>query len=428
MKAAHLRLLKKRPHWAAISDGRQALLAYTLVMFFYYFGDTIMSYISPIVINSYVSNQVILGLIISTSSMIGLLCDTLFAKIFQHKSYPFFAPLTLLSAILFPISFIFFPHITPTFIFAMAIWGAYYEFARFSHFNFIHAFVKTREHAHAWGILQAFQALALLVAPLLAIFFFDINKFLPFWVAIGFFVISLIGFYWMSWKWKKHVRHHVIESQPPIPATLMQKVKIWHLLIKKIWPIFVFLLILTVLDSSFWTVGTLLSEELRHTSWLGSFLIPAYIFPSIIVTLLAPRLAWRFGKKRVSFITAIIGSLILLAGGLIFPGGGFVIVVLLSSLFIEVSYPEIYAVFEDYVARLGVFGNDMVGLEGAAISLGFIAGPILAGILASFLGNQNAIVCFAGLFGLTAVLALSKVPRKIKMPQQELLEITIAKK
>jgi MFS family permease len=161
---------------------------------------------------------------------------------------------------------------------------------------------------------------------------------------------------------------------------------------------------------------------------LGSFLIPAYIFPSIIVTLLAPRLAWRFGKKRVSFITAIIGSLILLAGGLIFPGGGFVIVVLLSSLFIEVSYPEIYAVFEDYVARLGVFGNDMVGLEGAAISLGFIAGPILAGILASFLGNQNAIVCFAGLFGLTAVLALSKVPRKIKMPQQELLEITIAKK
>lgn len=186
---------------------------------------------------------------------------------------------------------------------------------------------------------------------------------------------------------------------------------------------YLFLLGLTLLDSSFWTMGALLSEELRNDGFLGNFVIAAYILPSVFMSLIARQIAKPWGKKKTAFATALIGSLILILGGLIVSGSFFVLVILAAAFFLSISYPEMYAVFEDFVARMNHNGNDMVGLEGSATSLGYIIGPVLAGFLSTYVGYQYTLVSFAIIFFATAIVAYIKVPPKVRLPQSELAQI-----
>jgi MFS family permease len=95
----------------------------------------------------------------------------------------------------------------------------------------------------------------------------------------------------------------------------------------------------------------------------------------------------------------------------------------LSSFFISISWPEIYAVVEDFVARSGRASSDLVGIQGFSINLGYVLGPIFAGIVADMIGiKQTFSVLGAGLT-LVSLLALFVVPRKIRLPERQLQEV-----
>jgi MFS family permease len=386
-------------------------------MMLYFVGDTIMGYTSPVVIHQYLSSSVLMGFVLGFSSLIGFFSDLFLPQFFPGKTFFFFSPLTLIIALFFPLAFLAFPHGIPTFLFAMLIWGLYYELARFSHYSFIHTILKPAEHAFAWGTLQAFQSLSLLITPLVAMTLIDIHISLPFLTAMSVFIAGLAGVLVLVSFLKQKQLSTIVPAQH---HRLKQEIRIWKVLFVRVWPIYLFLLTMTLVDSAFWTLGALLTERLRHLSWFGSLLIPAYILPFLFMSLLAPWLAKPWGKKRIAFATAFIGSLLLMGGGILTQGLAFIPVVFVSSLFLSISYPEIYAVFEDYVGKLNEFGNDMVGLESSAISLGYIFGPVLGGVLAAWLGIQGAIVIFASTFALTALIALLVVPRRVSMPKQKL--------
>ena len=98
-------------------------------------------------------------------------------------------------------------------------------------------------------------------------------------------------------------------------------------------------------------------------------------------------------------------------------------VVFISSTFTSLAFPELNATFEDYVARLDNFSNDLVGLRSSAGSLAYIIGPVTAGFLASKLGNWQTITIFAGALVIVAAAMLYVIPRKLRMPKQELVEV-----
>jgi MFS family permease len=100
-----------------------------------------------------------------------------------------------------------------------------------------------------------------------------------------------------------------------------------------------------------------------------------------------------------------------------------ILTIFTSAIFSSVSYPAILAATQDYVTRLGEFGGEMVGLQNASSSLGYVIGPILAGWAGMQFGNIHAV----GLIGLlllgVSMLNLIIVPRKIHLPQKELQNI-----
>jgi MFS family permease len=100
--------------------------------------------------------------------------------------------------------------------------------------------------------------------------------------------------------------------------------------------------------------------------------------------------------------------------------GLMLILISLGSFFLALAIPEIMAVSEDYVNRLGKYSNDMVGLERSAVSSGYIIGPIFAGGVASILGNHLTFSVIGVVIILVSLLALILTPEKIFLPQKEL--------
>jgi len=400
-----------------LNKRKKALIGFSVVMAFIFMGDSIMSYLAPVVIERHTSSRFLMGLIISSSSVIGLICDLFLPKMFPDKKYDFFTIWTGLIALIFPLVFIFLPAHIWAYLLAMAAWGIYYELARFSQYSFVHTFLHRDEHASAWGVMEIARSLALTIGPIIASLLLMKSEIQASTAALISFIVALIGFFIVNELYNHRKVDPVTKNNH---RSLKQEVKIWVTLMKKIWHLYFYLFSVMMLDTAFWTVGILLAEQLKQTNFLGNFLIPAYVFPSMFMSLLAGKLARKHSKKKIAFLSSLIGASMLLFGLLFIKSSLLILVIFLSSFFITLSFPETYAVFEDYVARLKDFGHDMVGLESSAISLAYIVGPILAGLLATFLSLQNTIAVFAAILVLMSGVSLFIVPKKIKMPQKTL--------
>lgn len=388
------------------------LILYCTIIFFLSTGDAIMSYVSPIFIEDKVNNPLIMGIILSASSLVGLTCDLLFPQWFRKKRYSFFLLAAIVCALTFPLLFILFPPHIIVLLFAMLIWGIYYEFMVFSNFNFINKHVTPKEHASSWGILETFRSTAYLIGPIMASLLLSITATSTLYITLIFVLFSFICF--MTF-FKYRLKSEVPEAKPASRNPL-QELKLWGVLLKKIWPLFLFTLILGLIDSAFWSVGTLLSEDLKNQNFWGGFLLPAYMLPSLILAFIAGRAAKSFGKKRAAFWSGIFGGILLFVAYLSTNPALIVLIVFLSSIFLSLANVEMTATFEDYVGRVGIFVNDVIGLQSSSVSLAYIIGPVMAGSLAFFGGYRFVFIVMGGLLAAFSILALIIVPRKIKMP------------
>lgn len=393
------------------------LLIYSTVLLFLGLGDAIMSYYSPVYINQYVSNEFILGLIIATSSMFGLGCDILFGELFKSKSHHFFLVRAVLVALLFALSFIFFPPRLAVFIVSMALWGIYYELILFSDFNYINHALDHPHHSLGWSIIKTFTGVAYLIGPLLAGYLFNLQTDLPPLGALFMFFVAIVLLLLFRRQLNRRSQTPFNPNQPKLH--LGHEFKLWRLLLPKLWPVLLFVFILTAMDATFWTVGSLLAEEMDQ----GGLLIAAYMLPSLFAGYLSAQLSPRFGKKRTAFVSGLICGLLFVASGFLNQTLLFILFVFIASVFQGMAMPEIFGAVEDYLERLGPRANALVGLENSTTSLAFIIGPILAGIIATLTGDRLVFAFMGGLITIISFIALLVVPRKIRLPQSAIAQI-----
>jgi MFS family permease len=318
---------------------------------------------------------------------------------------------------------LFFPHAVPEFILAMAIWGVYYEFLVFSKAYFIEAFIKMDRHAMAWGILNTFRSITMFVSPIFVPILLDRGVEQPLIATFTFLFLGMIGIL-IFHKLFPHKDRDVVKEVVVKRTSALKELYIWRSLIKRIWPIFLFMFTLFVLEATFFSVGVLASEDLRQISQWGTFLIPAYTLPNLFTGFFIQKLGISLGKKRLAFGCGAVGGVLLFVATLLESHPLLLILTIFTSaIFSSVSYPAILAATQDYVTRLGEFGGEMVGLQNASSSLGYVIGPILAGWAGMQFGNIHAV----GLIGLlllgVSMLNLIIVPRKIHLPQKELQNI-----
>ena len=132
------------------------------------------------------------------------------------------------------------------------------------------------------------------------------------------------------------------------------------------------------------------------------------------------RITGVLGKKRTAFVFGLLGGIGLSLIALFDNVYMIILFVFAASVFTSVAYPALRAAYEDYISRLGSFGNDFVGLEQSFSSVAYIIGPILAGGLAALFGAQRAFSFMGILLAVVSAFALVVVPRKIRMPHADL--------
>jgi MFS family permease len=395
------------------------LLVFSMIMFFACLGDSIMSYVSPVYIEENVHSPFLMGLILSFSSLVGVVFDFYISEKQWHKTYRFFIKTTVLLAILFPITFILLPAHVFTFLTGMFLWGAYYEYRGFSNYNFIHHFLSKDKHSLGWGIILSSMSFAYLLGSTISSNIVDLGFKYAFSIALIPFVLAFVMYKIFSYMYAAHImstKKHVIEVKKGLRIEFKILRSLWH----RIWPLTTFSFMIMFIDACFWTVGVLLTENLKDTSKVGSLLLVAYMFPPVFTGLLASKFNTRLGKKRTSFIAGLISAVFLVAVGFVQSVPLLIVCIALMSVFLNIGHVLHSAAVEDYVARLGNFGNDIVTTEQLAGSTAYIIGPIVLGFLAETIGYQQTFAVAGVLMALTAVVCLVVVPRKLKMPQVEL--------
>lgn len=381
-------------------------------------GDAIMSYLSPVIIESHLNNAFLMGLVMSASSVVGFTADLLLGKFFGRRSYVFFAFWGSLIAIFLPLSFFFLPPLLPVFILSMAIWGLFFELIEFALFAYVENFHTSGEHAKAWGVLSSFRGASYMVGPALATFALHRGENLALLMAVGLFVVSLIGFLLFRLVFGKgHV--HTFEESTEDLNLKEHFLAVW-IVFRRIWPVWFFTLALFIVDATFWTTGTLFSEYLGTIHSYGSLFMSVYMMPFMAAGLLSAKLAKPYGKKRAAFIAGLCQGFLMLFLGIVTNVPLLLMIVFCSSFFAAIALPEIMATSEDYVTRLKGMGSIMVSLELVAASIGYVIGPTTAGYLTETIGMQKTIMVAGGFLMIMSSIMLIVTPRKIRLPQSEL--------
>jgi MFS family permease len=130
----------------------------------------------------------------------------------------------------------------------------------------------------------------------------------------------------------------------------------------------------------------------------------------------------RYGKKRTAYASLLIGSMILSTFFFIKSPVAAIFVVFIASIFINLAYPAINSSYADYICDAPQVDGEIEGLEDFFVNVGYIFGPLMAGILADIL-NIPAAFSILGLIGvILAVVLLVAGPKHIiiKIKQSEL--------
>ncbi|MFC1700115.1 MFS transporter [Patescibacteria group bacterium] len=398
------------------------LIVFSTIIFLISLHDGIMSYVSPVILNSTLNDTFLVGLILSSSSLFGMFFNFTIATFYDHKNYRFFIPRMLLFALIFPSIYIFLPRKIFFFVMAMIVWSIYYEFRNYSKYNFVHEFLPPQKNTDAWSVMQIFQASSYMIGPAIAVFLISKNLNAPLYTTITIVSTAVLVYLFFIKFYAKKKKKEAKRPQGKF-SDFLKQLKVFRILSKKLWCLVFFSFTLTLLDVSFWTIGVLYSEILRNIHELGQFFIVVYGLPAIFVGFVAPHIYQRLGKKRTGFITGALAGLSLVGVGLASNIHHILISVFLASTFFNITFILISATFEDFVTRLDESENDIVSMSQFSQNLAYAIGPILLGFIAKKYSFGNAFMTAGTILVCSAIISYFIVPRKIRLPRKALAKV-----
>lgn len=398
---------------------RWRFLAYGLMIFFLTSADATMSYMAPVIMQHRLGATT-MGLVLSTSSAMGCLTDFTLARLFGRKRADFFIRLVLGLFWLFPAIMFCFSSI-PMFVLAMVIWGVYYEAIVFSNYHAVHEFVAPSAHAWAWGVVTTIRSVGWVIGPLVAGMIVEQNQTLPLLLAVVLYSVAALVYLTQKLLFRPLKQAAVSNKKVATSHSFRQELKIWQTYGRIIWPLLGLMFLIVVVDATFFSIGPVYGEGLAATHPLGGLFITMYTVPSVVLGMLTGVLARPLGKKRTAFVAGVLAGVGLITMSQMGSVPLILVTTFLASCGLSLIFPELSAVFEDFVARSRQTGNDLVGLAAISSSAAYVLGPIAAGFLSDHIGSQSVF----GVWGLAilflSVMAFVVVPRKIKLPQQKLI-------
>ena len=393
------------------------VVSLSVILFFIFLGDAILSFWVPNLLQeSFNGNALLMGLVFSFSSVIGLLTDIAFPsllKSFTVRKLIMWAGILGLSFLLILMLGAEVPNVS-IFLLAMAIWGVYYEFLGFGSQQFIADSVPLKLRPSGWAILGTFKNLAYFLGPILAGWLLMAGRFALAGVVIAFIVTGIII---VTFVGKKHRRPISIEISE---VNLWRELGHWKLLFAHVWPIVIISIFLGLIDVTYWTTGVVWMETLSKESFWGNFLLPAYQMPALFMGFVVARWGIYKGKKKMALRFLILASVFLIMLVFNMPVPLYIVSIFMSSIMLGVTYPLVDTVYSDIVARMGRERKHLVGLSNSTRSIAYIVGPAISGFITEFLGSKMTFVVIGAATLIVSIVLFFITPKKLKLPQEDI--------
>lgn len=392
------------------------VVIFCFTLFLLRIADAVISFWAPVQIQNSLNSSFVMGLIISFQSVVGFFADLVFPRMLRSiKARRLIFGGIVMSALtsLFLVGSVYKPFVA-IFLVTMAIWGIYYELISFASYQFMGSAVPLHMRSGAWGIAGVFVNSAYFLGPLLAAYLL-LRGYIA--VEIVILVFLLMAFIFLTFT------SHLHDTLAQIDLTEINpwvELKHWLTLSKHIWPAIIISLLLGFIDSTFWTTGTVWTENLSKTSAFGGLFLPFYQLPAVVMGFLVARWGIYKGKKILSEKVLIIAGIFLAGLGLSGTVAWQLAMVFLSAIALAITYPLIEGVYTDIVARMGKEKKEMIGLTSSVINISYIIWPPIAGIVASRVGERLTFSFVGILTVLVATVLLFVTPKKLRLPQTEI--------
>lgn len=365
------------------------------MLLFWALYDGLLAYILPIMIVDLGYSVSIMGLIVASSNVFGIIYDFLLTKFIPNTSYRRLFLYVSILCLIYPLM-LWSSKTIPFFLISMAIWGLYGDLADFAIFDFVSRRASDDNHSHYFGILGIFKSLGYLLGPIVAgLIVTDHLTFFPFSLAYSFillfiiFYIILVNF--SPLKDSPEYDHRAKYSH----FNFFKEFKLLGRIGKVLLPVIIFEVTLYIFDGVFWVIGPVFSQSFTDFKNFGGFFMTAYTLPTLIVGWYVKPITRKFGKKRTAYISFIIGCFLIIPLAFINNPYLIILFVFLSSLANSVAWPAIHGACADYISESRFYEKEIQSLNDFSLNLGYIIGPSLAGIIAYFFGMKNLFLILA---------------------------------
>lgn len=366
------------------------LYAFSLMLFFWSIFDGVISYITPLVITGEGMSKSAMGLIYASSSIFGAIFDLVLSRYLKNAHFRRLFLLMFVVCMVYPL-ILWQSKSVIMYLLAMATWGLYYDLVDFGTFDFVGRKMANIEHASSFGVIDVFRALGHLVAPVLAgVVIIKLVTFQAYAISWFFLILAAIVFVVLLFLIKRH-KYEYIKVKYKRNLSLLSEFDLWKKITLLLLPVLFINVMVFVQDAFFWTIGPLFSEEFANIHPLNGMFMAGYTLPALFVGWFVGGLITRFGKKRTTYVSFLLGSLILVSFILVKTNPILLFVaVLISSAFTSITATTVKGMFVDQITKTPSYESEIEAVSDVSVNLGYVIGPATAGFLADKLGNMES--------------------------------------
>lgn len=400
------------PRTEAILNGQstRSLLLFALIIFFWALFDSAFTYVIPVVVTESGYSNVVMGILVGSSSLFGALFDYLMSLWLKDMRYRRMLVLLFALCLIAPL-FLFPGYPLLMYIAAMAIWGLYFDVCNFAIVNFVTMDQPKQHFSTSYGIITMFRSLAYVIGPITVGTLISMEStVLPYsfmWAvticAIILFVILVVSSPDTTSTDYRHRRR-----------SLVAEARVWRNIGGQVLPVLMLTVFVSMYHSFFWTLGPLITIRFGSGAIDGLFLT-LYSLPSLVIGFLVEKATRAAGKKRTALIGALLASIVL-SGLLLYQTQAYVLIlVVLSSTCIAFCLPSLNSTFSDYIHETKSYEQEIQGLQDFFTNIGYVIGPILAGYFSQYNGTIESFGYF-GLIGIAiTVCTFFLLPKHIRV-------------
>ena len=389
--------------------GYRPLFSIVLIMFLWTVGSGVLWFLLPCIIEGFFSDVRVVGLVIALPNIIALLVDLpagdMVDKVGRKRSLVFaFAMLMLLG-----LGFMYISSGLHAVMFLVGL-GLVYQIVYISALAQVMDVSPRRDYSKFLGVEMSFIHLGFSLGPILAgvvISLFGFSMIATVSVTYALFcLLALLAT--MKLLKKEDNRLTFVESVKSV--VLKDKLVIKELLnfgkLRGTGLVILFLtFIFTFFDGAVWLIQPLYYTKFSANPLYGGIIMAAFVIPLVLFEVPAGALADKIGRRNVLFVGLMTAG----AFSILFSYSTSLITLVLTAFMatcgLAMAWPSSEGIISEKSSSSDRGG--LIGVWSLAYDLGYVVGPLTAGLIAAYAGEKNVFVVLGGVVILSALMTLT---------------------